>query len=126
MIVGPAMAAAHRRPPERLAEDAADHATGYGAYRTGDKEAGSGAGAGADPVGARFRRGNHRDSRKRSCRQQKLFHLVRPPTLLAGCTTYDFASRPVKSESLTNSWQSSGGFEAAWSGMTFLRVVIPL
>ena len=57
MIVGPAPAAADRRTPERLAENAANDAAGDGANRAGDKEAGSRTCARADPIGARVRRG---------------------------------------------------------------------
>ena len=85
VIVGPAMCAADRRSPERLTEDAADHATGNGADRTGDEEAGSGTGPGANPVCTRHRHSYKYGGRERGRRQQKLFHLVRPPTLLAGC-----------------------------------------
>ena len=85
MIVGPAMRAADRWTPERPTENAADHAAGHGANRTGNDEAGSGAGAGANPIGARPRRSDSRGGRQRCRRQQKLLHLVRPPTLFAGC-----------------------------------------
>jgi hypothetical protein len=53
MIVGPARTTADRRTPERLTENTADYATGDGADRTGDNEAGSGSCAGTDPIGAR-------------------------------------------------------------------------
>jgi hypothetical protein len=110
MIVGPAMPMTDRRSPERPAENAADHPAGYGANRTGDEEAGSCAGSGANPIGPCRRCNNSRGGRKRSRRQEKLFHLVRPPTLLAGCRATRRENRPVKQESLMNSWQSSGGF----------------
>jgi len=57
MIVGPARTTADRRTPERLTENAADHAAGDGADRTGDNEAGSRACTGTDPIGARARCG---------------------------------------------------------------------
>jgi hypothetical protein len=52
MIVGPALAAANRRTPERLAENAADDAADQGAGRPGDDETGSGPGRGSNHVGA--------------------------------------------------------------------------
>ena len=61
MIVGPAGGVADRRPPKRLAENAADHAAGDGADRTGDEKAGPRARTGADPIGARAWRGKHSD-----------------------------------------------------------------
>jgi hypothetical protein len=85
VIVGPAMPVADRRTPERPTENAADHAASHSANRTGNKEAGSRAGAGANPIGACRRCGDSRGGRKRCRRQQKLFHYVRPPTLLASC-----------------------------------------
>jgi hypothetical protein len=53
MIIGPARTTADRRTPERLAEDAADHAAGDGTNRTRDNKAGSRSCAGTDPIGAR-------------------------------------------------------------------------
>ena len=85
VIVGPAMRAADRRTPKRPTKNATDHAAGHGANRTRDQKAGSGAGAGANPVGACRRYSESRGGHKRGRRQQKFFHLVRPPTLLAGC-----------------------------------------
>jgi hypothetical protein len=85
VIVGPAMCAADRRPPKRPAKNATDHAAGHGANRTGNQKAGSGTGAGANPIGACRRCGDSRGGHQRSRRQQKSFHLVRPPTLLADC-----------------------------------------
>jgi hypothetical protein len=66
-IIGPARTTADRRPPERLAEDAADHPAGDGADRTRNNEAGSRSSAGTDPIGARVRRGQ-RSERKYRCR----------------------------------------------------------
>src|SRR5580693_7884551 len=50
-IVGPAVAAADRRAPERLAVDRADDAAGNRTDRTRDYETDAGAGRGADHVG---------------------------------------------------------------------------
>ena len=85
VIVGPAMPAANRRTPKRPTENATDDAAGHGANRTGDEKAGSSTGAGANPIGACRRCSCSLGGHKRSRRQQKFFHLVRPPTLLAGC-----------------------------------------
>ena len=85
VIVGPAMPAANRRTPKRPTENATDDAAGHGANRTGDEKTGSSTGAGANPIGACRRCSCSLGGHKRSRRQQKFFHLVRPPTLFAGC-----------------------------------------
>jgi hypothetical protein len=85
MIVGPARAATDRRPPERLTENAADHAAGDGADRTGDDQAGSRSRAGADPIGARVRRRKRRGG-KHSCGQNEVPHLPVPQQRLTALT----------------------------------------
>ena len=55
-VVGPAMAPADRRTPERLAPDRADHAADYRAGRTGYQQARAGTGRCADHVGVGARR----------------------------------------------------------------------
>jgi hypothetical protein len=110
VIVGPAMRASNRWPPKRLTKNAADHTAGHGANRTGNQKAGSGAGAGADPIGACRRCGDSRGGHKRSRRQQKFFHLVRPDSIRRLRRATHAVNRPVKTESLISSWQSSGGF----------------
>src|ERR1700744_3689327 len=72
-VVGPAMTAAQRRPPERLAIDSADDATGDSADRTGDEKTGAGACRSTNHVGLRARR-NRGDAQRSNRDQNKLFH----------------------------------------------------
>ena len=110
VIVGPAMPAANRRTPKRPTENATDDAAGHGANRTGDEKTGSSTGAGANPIGACRRCSCSRGGHKRSRRQQKFFHLVRPDSIRRLRRATHAVNRPVKTESLISSWQSSGGF----------------
>jgi hypothetical protein len=122
VIVGPAVRAADRRTPERLAEDAADHAAGNGADRTGDEEAGSGTGPGANPVCARHRHSYKYGGRERPSPTEAFSFGSSPDSTRRLHRATDAVNRPLKRESLTNSWQSSGGF---WTAQPLaLRVFI--
>jgi hypothetical protein len=92
MIVGPARAAADRRAPERLAENAADDAAGNGADGTGNEEAGSRAGTGADPIGPRARRGQSCDNKRRHGKD-KVPHVLIPRPRLTGVPELARAAR---------------------------------
>src|ERR1700730_3847423 len=76
-VVGPAVAAADRRTPERLAVDRADDAAPYRTDRTGDHETDPRAGRGTDHVGmgARGCRGNGGES---GYCQNKMTHRATP------------------------------------------------
>ena len=108
VIVGPAMRAADRRPPERLTENAADHAAGHGANRTGDEEASSRAGAGANPIGACRRCSDSRGGRERSRRHKKLFHLVRPP-LYSPAASRDSRGEPAGQKGISHKFVAKLG-----------------
>jgi hypothetical protein len=77
MVVGPARRAANRRTPEWLAENAADHAAGDGANRTGDNEAGPRTGTGTHPIGAGTRP-SQRNDREQRRGEAKVPHLPIP------------------------------------------------
>src|ERR1700728_2576034 len=110
MIVGPAMPAADRRAPERPAENSADHAAGDSADRTGNNQARSGAGSGADPVGACFQTRHRGGGRKHRSGQHQLFHLFVPRLKPPAATTSIEAADSVGGEITINSWQRSGVF----------------
>jgi hypothetical protein len=78
VVVSPARSSADRRTPERFAEDAADHAAGHRTDRTGNDEAGSCSGRGANPIRARTSRRQSKNSKRRS--RNKLAHVCPPRT----------------------------------------------
>ena len=92
MVVGPALGAADRRTPERLAENAADDAANQGAGRPGDDEARSGPGRGSNHVGAgAWRRGDDRG--KYGDPQHGITHGCPPKT--RGETRIDPRGQPI-------------------------------
>src|SRR5580700_10781777 len=76
-VVGPAMAAADRRAPERLAIDRADDAAGHGADGTCDHETDARAGRRTDHVGVRARGCGCDRGECRGC-QNKVTHSAAP------------------------------------------------
>src|ERR1700682_2758623 len=78
-VVGPAVASADRRTPERLAVDRADDAAGHGTDWTGDHETDPRAGRGTDHVGVRAR-GCRGDGGESSCCHNKVTHRATPIT----------------------------------------------
>src|SRR5580693_3585298 len=78
-VVGPAVAAADRRAPERLAVDRADNAAGDRADRTRDHETDAGAGRGTDHVGVRAR-GYGDDGGESGCCEKEVTHRATPVT----------------------------------------------
>src|SRR5580698_8843378 len=78
-VVGPAMAPADRRAPERLAVDRADDAAGDRSDRTRDHETDARTGRGADHVGLRAR-GCRGDRGESGCCQDEMTHRATPIT----------------------------------------------
>src|ERR1700759_88532 len=106
MIVGPAMAAADRRAPERSAENATDHAARNG--------------PGTGPVGGCFQTRHRRGGRKHRSGQHQLFHLFVPRLKPPAAPTNIAAADSVAAEIPINSCQRSGVF---WTpGLLAMRV----
>src|SRR5579862_1856717 len=78
-VVGPAMAPADRRAPERLAVDRADDAAGHCADGSCDHETDAGAGRGADHVGVGAR-GCRGKGGQNGCCHNKVTHRAAPIT----------------------------------------------
>src|ERR1700693_3914645 len=78
-VVGPAVATADRRAPERLAIDRADDAAGDRTDRTRDHETDPRPGRGADHVGLRAR-GCRGDRGESGCCQNETMHRATPIT----------------------------------------------
>src|ERR1700759_235406 len=120
MIVGPAMAAADRRAPERSPENATDHAARNGPHGTRNNKTGSRAGPGADPVGTCFQTRHRGGGRKHRSGQHQLFHLFVPRLKPPAAPTNIAAADSVAAEIPINSWQRSGVF---WTpGLLAMRV----
>src|ERR1700692_4585192 len=78
-VVGPAVAAADRRAPERLAVDRTDDAAGHGADPACGHEPDASAGRGANHVGAGAR-GCRDDRGESGCCHNKMTHRATPIT----------------------------------------------